>query len=180
MDMSTNFLGAIMLFGGNFAPKGYALAQGQLMSIQQNTALFALFGTFYGGNGVTNFGLPDLRSRVALGQGNGQGLSPRVIGEIGGVETVTLLSANVPPHNHVFNATTTPSTTSGAGPTVLYGPAGSGENFYVPATGQGIQPTPLNLSTISNQGGNQPHNNIQPSMGLTITVALSGIFPTQG
>jgi microcystin-dependent protein len=176
--MSTDFLGAVMAFAGNFAPKGYALAQGQLTSIQQNTALFSLLGTTYGGDGIRTFQLPDLRSRLPIGQGNGQGLSPRPIGELSGVENVTLLSSNVPPHNHMFNASTTPGTTKTAGSTVLVGafPAGSGESFYAPSTATLTQ---FNVNAVGFQGGNQPHNNVQPSMAINYCVALVGIFPSR-
>src|SRR5947208_9525764 len=96
----TPFLGGIFMFAGNFAPRGYALCQGQLMSIAQNTALFSILGTTYGGNGQTTFALPDLRGRAPVGQGQGPGLSNISLGEVAGSETVTLLSTNMPSHNH--------------------------------------------------------------------------------
>ena len=178
--MAIDYVGAIKIFAGNFAPRGYALAQGQTMSIQQNAALFSLLGTYYGGNGVSNFQLPDLRSRLPIGQGQGNGLSPRAIGEIGGVENVSLLSANVPQHNHVFNASTTPATTNVAGSTVLLGAAAGTATFYLPASAPSAAVVPLNNQAIAAAGGSLPHNNIQPSMGINYIIALNGVFPPRG
>src|SRR5215510_14547912 len=98
--MSEPFLGEIIMFGGNFAPRGWAKCQGQLMSISQNSALFSILGTTFGGDGVTTFGIPDLRGRSPLGDGTGPGLAPMVLGEIAGVESKTLLTTNMPAHNH--------------------------------------------------------------------------------
>jgi microcystin-dependent protein len=177
------YLGAIKLFAGSYAIKGFAFAHGQLMSIQQNTALFSLLGTFYGGNGVSNFALPNLQSRLPIGQGNGSGLSPRTIGEQGGVENVTLLSSNVPPHTHVFNAANpiNQTSTNAAGSTVLLGPVGGGSThtFYAPSTAADFQTQLLNQGAVSTVGGNLPHNNIQPSMGINYIIALNGIFPSR-
>src|SRR5580700_1719215 len=102
--MAQEYLGAIKLFAGNYAINGYAFAHGQLLAINQSTALFSLLGTTYGGNGVSTFQLPNLQSVLPIGQGNGAGLTPRVLGETGGVENVTLLNANVPTHTHGFTA----------------------------------------------------------------------------
>jgi microcystin-dependent protein len=176
--MVTEYLGAVKVFAGNFAPKGYALTAGQLLSIQQNTALFSLLGTTFGGNGISNFQLPDLRSRLPIGQGNGQGLTPRVMGELAGSDNVSLLTSNVPPHNHVFNASTTAANGHTAGPTVLLGALASGSAFYA-TQGTGTTPVPINLNAVSFQGGNLPHNNVQPSMALTYIIALSGVFPSR-
>src|ERR1043166_2889887 len=107
--MASPFLGEIKMFGGNFPPTGFALCNGQLMSIQQNTALFSILGTTYGGDGIQTFGLPNLQSRVPMHWGTGQGLSPSVVGEAGGVENVTLLQSNLPAHTHLVGAS------SGAG-----------------------------------------------------------------
>src|SRR5580692_1409475 len=96
---STPYLGAIFIFAGNFAPRGFALCQGQVLSIAQNTALFSILGTTYGGNGTTTFQLPDLQGRAPVGQGNGAGLSPVTLGQVGGVENVTIMAANMPSHN---------------------------------------------------------------------------------
>src|SRR6476660_7370238 len=102
--MSEPFLAEVILFAGNFAPRGYAFCQGQILSIAQNTALFSLLGTTFGGNGQTTFALPDLRGRVPMGQGQGPGLTDRVLGELSGQETVTLISNEIPAHNHALNA----------------------------------------------------------------------------
>jgi microcystin-dependent protein len=177
--MAIDYVGALKIFAGNFAPKGYALAQGGLLSIQQNTALFSLYGTFYGGNGISNFQLPDLRGRLPLGQGTGPGLSTYTIGQIGGVENVSLLSGDVPPHNHIFYATTGAANTKTASSTVQLAAPANADKFYAIANNPGVVPTPLNHNAITNQGGSQPHNNIQPSMGLTYIVALQGVFPSQ-
>ncbi len=176
--MVTEYLGAIKVFGGDFAIKGYALTQGQLMSIQQNTALFSLLGTTYGGNGVSNFQLPDLRSRLPIGQGNGQGLTPRVIGEFAGAENVTLLATTVPPHNHVFNASTSAATGHIASSTTILGTGTTA--FYATQGGTSVTPVPLSPQAVGMAGGSQPHNNIQPSMALTYMIALVGVFPSRG
>jgi microcystin-dependent protein len=176
----TEYLGAIKIFGGTYAPKAYAFAAGQLLSIQQNVALFSLYGTFYGGNGVSNFALPDLRSRLPLGQGQGLGLSFYSIGEIGGTENVTMLSTNVPPHNHLFNASGNPATTNIASTSTLLGKSPTTTTFYAPAGGSNVRVVQLNPNAVGPQGGNLPHNNIQPSMGLNYIVSLQGVFPSQG
>ncbi|HLY64689.1 MAG TPA: tail fiber protein [Chloroflexota bacterium] len=178
--MVEEYLGAVKLFAGNFAIRGYAFCAGQLLSIQQNTALFSILGTTYGGNGVNNFQLPDLRGRLPIGQGNGQGLSPRVIGEVGGVENVSLLSNNVPPHNHLFNASTTPTTTGTASPTVTPGGLKTADGTFYTAPGQtNLNLVALNPGAVKAQGGNLPHNNIQPSMGINYIIALNGVFPSR-
>jgi len=178
--MVTEYLGAVKIFAGNYAPIGYALAQGQLMSIQQNTALFALLGTNFGGNGISNFQLPDLRSRLPIGQGNGSGLKPRIIGENGGFETVTLTTNTIPPHNHVFNAGGAATTTNIAGSTVLLGQLQTADGtFYAPAAAPGLTTEPLNAAAVAPVGGGGPHNNIQPAMGLNYIIALFGVFPSR-
>ena len=181
--MAQEYLGAIKLFAGNYAINGYAFAHGQLLAINQSTALFSLLGTTYGGNGVSTFQLPNLQSVLPIGQGNGSGLTPRVLGETGGVENVTLLNANVPTHTHGFTAAGAINLTStnAAGPTVLLGPVGasSRDTFYAEPTAQGFQTQLLNQGAISQAGGNLPHNNIQPSMGINYIIALNGIFPSR-
>jgi microcystin-dependent protein len=177
------YLGAIKLFAGNYAIKGYAFAQGQTLAINQSTALFSLLGTTYGGNGVSTFQLPNLQSQLPISWGNGSGLTPRVIGEIGGVENVTLLTSSVPPHTHVFNAASpiNQTSTNVAGPTAMLGPVGGGSThtFYAPAGASGFQAQLLNAGAVRPVGGNLPHNNIQPSMGINYIIALFGIFPSR-
>jgi microcystin-dependent protein len=180
--MVQEYLGAVKIFAGSYAIQNYAMCQGQTMSIAQNNALFALLGTTYGGNGVATFMLPNLQSALPLGWGNGQGLTPRVIGETGGVDNVTLLSATVPPHTHVFNASSNPTTTNSAGETVLLGALTTTDGtFYLPPSST-VTPSPISLSTtaVSSVGGSQPHNNIQPSMGINYIICLAGIFPSRG
>src|SRR5579862_8605274 len=170
--MATEYLGAVKIFAGAYAIKNYAFCAGQLLSIQQNAALFALLGTTFGGNGINNFQLPDLRSRLPVGQGNGPGLTPRVIGEVGGVEGVTLLSNNVPGHTHTLNATTSMGTTSIPGPALLAGNlAATDGDFYVHPTQHGFTAEVMNQNALSGAGGSLPHNNIQPSMGINYLIA---------
>ncbi len=170
--MSDQYLGEIRMFGGNFAPYGWALCNGQLLSISQNTALFSLIGTYYGGDGVTTFALPNLQSRIPLHQGQGVGLSPYVIGQNGGTENVTLTSQQMPQHNHsvqVFNA---PGNTNKAGGNYL-ADSTSG-NAY-----QAAQNSTLNTGAVSFSGNSQPHNNIQPYLCITFIIALQGIYPSR-
>jgi microcystin-dependent protein len=171
--MSTPFVGEIRMFGGNFAPAGWAFCHGQLLAISEFDILFALIGTTYGGDGLSTFALPDLRGRVPVHQGQGPGLSNRFIGQVGGVETVTLTPAQLPPHNHALNATTTPAT---AAATVggITAASTTATNFYGSTPGGGDMAPQALLPT----GGGQPHNNIGPSLGLSYIISLFGIFPS--
>jgi microcystin-dependent protein len=183
--MSEPFIGEIVLFAGNFAPRNWAFCQGQILSIAQNTALFSILGTTYGGNGQTTFALPDLRGRVPIGTGQGPGLSPRNLGEMAGSETQTLLITEMPAHNHTVTTTLT-----GTSATANQGSPGDGIlatsstlSLYVRSN---INP-PLNRplaagglsSTAGVSGGGQPHNNMQPYLGLNYIIALFGIFPSR-
>lgn len=173
--MTEPYVAQIKIFAGNFAPRGYALCQGQLIPIQQNTALFSLLGTQYGGNGTTNFALPDFRGRGPVHQGQGPGLSDYVIGEQIGTETVTLLSTEMAAHNHQIsgavlansNPTNTPTAAS------LFTNAAPNKLYAISNTSL-IQLAP---QSISFTGGNQPHNNRQPYLGLNFIIATQGIFP---
>lgn len=178
--MVEEYLGAVKLFAGDFVIYGYSYCNGALMSITQNAALFSLLGTTYGGNGVSTFQLPDLRSRVPISQGNGQGLTPRVIGETGGLENVTVLAGNMPPHNHVFNATSAPTNSSPtAGPSTLLGSLQSADGlFYAPAGVSGTNEA-LNPLSLSMAGSNLPHNNIMPGLAINYLIALTGLFPSR-
>lgn len=177
--MTTPYLGEIRMFGGNFAPKGWALCDGQTMSIQQNTALFALIGTTYGGNGQTTFNLPDVRGRLPVGQGQGPGLSTYVIGELTGTENVTVLVPNMPMHNHQLVATSAPATTVTISNTVQPGALSTGR-LYLNNTGT---PAPtfgqFNPIELTSAGGSQPHSNLMPSLCVTFMIALVGIFPSR-
>ena len=177
--MTAPFIGEIKPFAFNFAPRNYALAQGQLMPIAQYTALFSILGTTYGGNGQTNFALPDLRGRAAIGQGQGPGLSDYVLGEEIGSESVTVLSTEMPSHTHqmmggtVTNAPTQVSGTPVAG--AMFGASSPGKAYVATAAAL----TPMAPQTIGIAGGSQPHNNIQPRLGINYCVAIQGIFPAR-
>jgi microcystin-dependent protein len=162
------FVGTIVIFGSNFAPQGWHLCDGSLLPINQYTAVFSLLGTFYGGNGTTTFGLPDLRGRVPIGPGQGTGLSPYTIGQAGGVETVVLTTGQLPTHTHSQPATAGDETTNRPNGAV---PARGGV-YATPADSSALQPT-------SPAGSNQPHVNIQPYLAINYIIALQGIFPSR-
>jgi microcystin-dependent protein len=175
--MSNPFLAEIRIFTGNFAPKGWAQCNGQLMPISQNTALFSLLGTTYGGDGKSNFAIPNLQGCAPMQQGQGPGLSLRDLGETGGEQTVTLLQTEIPAHSHgaqgssgstqitpVNNAWASGSKLGGGD---LYAPSNNATNVQMNAFGTSIS------------GGNQPHNNMMPFLGLTFIIALQGIFPAR-
>lgn len=177
--MTQPYIGEIRAFPWDWSVRGWALAQGQFLPIQQNQALFALIGTTYGGNGVTTFQLPDLRSRVALGIGQLAGGSQYVWGEKAGVETVTLLVTQLPQHNHLWQASTSPGT-QGAPASAYLGQVVRNPNIgtipaYVAPSGS---PVPLG-TPIANNGGSQPHPNIQPYTCLNYSIALQGLFPSR-
>jgi microcystin-dependent protein len=172
--MNESYLGQIMLFAGNFAPVGWAFCNGQLMPINQNQALFAIIGTIYGGDGVTNFALPDLRGRAPIHFGQGQGLQNYDLGEKGGTETVTLNSSEMPAHTHAFGlgCDTNPG-----------GTVSSPANAYLCAQDPGIYSSTSNaqMSTGVCQpaGGNQPHENRAPFLAMNYVIATQGIFPSR-
>jgi microcystin-dependent protein len=176
------FLGQIALFPFNFAPNGWALCAGQILPISQNAALFSLLGTQFGGNGQTNFALPDLQGRAPNSQGQGAGLQPCVMGEKGGQETVALSNSTIPTHNHSFNAHTVPAT-SGAPAGVLPAQAhgtGRGATFAINTYAESGTATTLAPALVAPaQGGSLPHNNMQPFLVLTWCIALQGIFPSR-
>ena len=185
--MSNYYLGQIMMFGGNFAPKGFALCNGQLLSIQQNQALFSLLGVTYGGNGIQTFALPNLQSCLPVHQGHGPGLSNYVLGQVGGSSSVTLLQTNLPAHVHTLNATQTVATSNVIANNLLPGqpPATSPPNppaeFYAqPVNGQPALVPELMISTACGPaGGNQPHTNLMPSLCISFIIALQGLFPSR-
>jgi microcystin-dependent protein len=176
------FIGMIGLFGFNFAPKGWATCNGQILSISQNTALFSLIGTTYGGNGQTTFALPDLRGRVPLGQGQGPGLSNYEMGQVSGSENVTLIQPQMPMHNHMMMASPQAGSTNSPNGSFLAVSAGTVDNLGEPVTvntyGSSGGAT-LNPQAISIAGGNQPHPNMQPYLGMNYCIALFGIFPSR-
>jgi microcystin-dependent protein len=182
--MSSPYISQITMFGGNFAPKNYALCNGQLLSIQQNAALFSLLGTTYGGNGTTNFALPNLQSALPMSFGQGNGLSNYALGQNGGVTSVTLTQQTVPSHQHFMMAIKSPAATVAAiSNTVLPGapPASGGTLYANPPTGSQppLIPQPLAAATCSTVGNNQPHTNMMPSLCITFCIALVGVFPTR-
>jgi microcystin-dependent protein len=182
--MASPYLSQIMMFGGNFAPKNWALCNGQSLAINQNQALFSLLGTTYGGNGVTTFNLPNLQSSLPVGMGQGPGLSNYVLGQVGGAPNVTLNQATVPPHQHFMMAVTNPSatTSSAISNTVLLGtPSVSGAEFYAkpPTSGPSLVPQVMAAGACSTVGNSQPHSNLMPSLCITFCIALTGVFPTR-
>jgi microcystin-dependent protein len=167
------FIGELALVPYNFAPVGWAFCQGQLLSITENSALFNLIGTTYGGDGVTTFALPDLRGRVPIGRGQGLGLSNYVLAQTGGVENVTLTTSQMPVHSHVLNADT--SIGSSERPTaLLYARDGSG----IPVYGSTLNAT-APATAVQQAGGSQPHNNIKPYVTFHWIISLTGIYPAQ-
>ena len=171
--MSDQFVAEIRMFGGNFAPTGWAFCNGQLLPISQNTALFSLLGTNYGGNGVSNFGLPDLQGKAPMFWGQGPGLTLHDIGESGGSQTVTLLTSEMPGHNHNLVVRPTGSVPQQSSPVGLV-PARSNSRPYAPtAVTNGL----MDPSVMGLTGGGQPHNNMMPFQTLTFIIALQGIFP---
>lgn len=171
--MANPYVGEIRLFAGNFAPNGWALCQGQLMAIAENIVLFQLIGTTYGGDGQNTFALPDLSGRVPVHQGQGPGLSPRVIGEKGGTETVTLTAAQMPAHSHTLVA-------SSAAAQAAAGPSGS----VLAATSVNLYDTnppttAMAGAAIGPAGGSQPHENRAPFVAMNYIISLFGIFPSQ-
>jgi microcystin-dependent protein len=170
--MADPFVAEIRIFPFNFAPKGWAFCDGQLLPISQNTALFSLLGTTYGGDGKSTFALPDLQGRAPLHPGQGPGLSLRDLGEQGGSETVTLLESEMPNHSHGLRADTVdPADTNVPGPAASYG-FSTGGTLY-----QASSNATLADSALTPTGGDQPHNNLQPYLTLYFNIALQGVFP---
>jgi microcystin-dependent protein len=180
--MTNVFLGQITMFGGNYNPRGYAFCNGQTLPIAQNQALFSLLGTTYGGNGTTTFALPNLQSRLSVHQGQGPGLSSYVLGQNGGVPTVTIDQSTTPTHIHSLNATAANATTATIGNTVLPAQptAGTPPGFYATSqAGALLDFKALNPAACSTVGGSQPHTNLMPSLCITFIIALQGIFPSR-
>lgn len=171
--MGEPFVGEIRMFGGNFAPAGWAFTQGQLIPISQNEALFNLIGTTYGGDGQETFALPDIQGRFPIHQGQGSGLQNYVIGEKGGVESVTLTIQQTPVHNHAFVAST--AIAQNPQPTSSVPAQSSVVKLY-----SGDDPdSALNAQMVSPVGGSQPHENLQPYLAVSFILSLFGVFPHQ-
>ncbi|HEY1796187.1 MAG TPA: tail fiber protein [Stellaceae bacterium] len=180
--MSTAFVGEIRCFGFNFAPRGWALCNGQLLSIQQNTALFSLLGTVYGGNGVSTFGLPNLQGQVPMHWGNGPGGFNTDIGQVQGSTAVTLISSQMPVHSHMIRA-------------VAIATGGQSERTAIPSAATYLGPSanpnaayqnpaptinaPFSPKAISPTGNSLPHENMQPYLALNFCISLSGSFPSR-
>ena len=171
--MSEPFLGEIRMFGFGFAPQGWAQCNGQLLPISQNTALFSLLGTTYGGDGTTTFALPDMQSRVPVCQGQGPGLSSYTEGQAGGAETVTLAATQMPGHTHPVKAS---SGAAGSDQPEGRALARSASHIY---TAKPDTSTVMNADMLGDAGGSQPHGNIQPYLAVNFCIALTGIFPAR-
>lgn len=177
--MSNPFLGEIRLVPYAFSPVGWSFAAGQLLPISQNTALFSLMGTTYGGNGKSNFAIPDLQGNVAIGSGQGPGLSFYDLGQQAGSQTITLLQTEMPSHNHTMNSSAATSDVNSPGGNSLSKPKSTVGNMYgTPPTNPG-QPPQLNPGVVSISGGNLPHNNMMPFLGLNWIIAFQGVFPAR-
>ncbi|MGA7316949.1 MAG: tail fiber protein [Silvibacterium sp.] len=175
--MSNPFLAEIRIFPFNFAPRGWALCNGQLLSLSQNTALFSLLGTTYGGDGKSNFALPNMQGNAPMHPGQGPGLSLHDLGETGGSNTVTLLQSQIPSHTHVINCVDGARVGGQTGvPTnaILVKTGGVPANAYTSGATQNLT---LALNTLAPVGGNQPHNNVMPYLTLNFCIALQGVYP---
>ncbi|MFN2588459.1 MAG: phage tail protein [Actinomycetota bacterium] len=169
--MAQPFVGEIRIFAGNFAPVGWELCNGQLVPISENEALFQLIGTTYGGDGEETFGLPNLQSRLPIHQGQGSGLSSRTLGEMAGVESVTLTTQQMPAHTHPMIASLNAGASSNPGGQVLA--AGTNVQFF-----RAIAPnTPMASNVIAPVGGSQPHENLMPYLCVNFIISMFGIFP---
>jgi microcystin-dependent protein len=173
--MAEPFIGEIKVFAGNFAPADWAFCDGRLISIAQNSALFSLLGTTYGGDGVQTFALPNLQGRALIHQGQGPGLSTYTGGQTGGAQAITLTQAQLPSHTHSMVGTTAGATAPDPGPSVAMAATPTGEPIYGSATG------PVNLSpqAVTAAGADQPHENRQPFLAISYIIALFGVFPSR-
>jgi microcystin-dependent protein len=179
--MTQPFLGQISVFGFNFAPVGWAQCQGQILAISQYTALFSLLGTYYGGNGQSNFGLPNFQGNTGVCIGQGSGLSLYDLGETTGATTETLIYNQMPAHNHTFVASTTAGTTTTSKSNQLAKAATGGKKGSVTANYLNTTnpTTSLNPNSLSFTGGSQPHQNMQPYLAVNYCIALRGVFPAR-
>jgi len=175
--MSAPFVAEIRCWACNFAPRGWAMAQGQILPIQQYTALFSLIGTYYGGNGTTNFQLPDLQGRVPMKFGTDPTGNNYAIGEEAGTETITISSTQMPVHTHTFSGTSANSGKAKPADGASLGTSPQGNFFYGPSN---ASTTTINVGTVSlYSGGNQAHTNLQPFLAINWCIALQGIYPSR-
>lgn len=172
--MQNPMMGQIIAFGGNFAPRGWALCEGQLLPVSQYSALFSILGTIYGGDGRTTFALPDLRGRIPIQEGRGPGLSDYPLGRKGGQETVTLTVNQIPSHNHYLNADANTGTTNVPTNHILANTAAF-DNEYSTSNPN----TQLNSGAIRHTGGGQPHENRMPFLATNYIIALVGVYPSR-
>ncbi len=171
--MGQSYVGEMRIFAGNFAPVDWMFCEGQLVSITDYDALFSLIGTTYGGDGVKTFALPDMRGRISLHIGQSPGLPNYVMGQKGGVETVTLTVATMPSHTHPYNA----STNAGTGPTPVGAVAASSNTVKIYKAA--APATPMDANSLAATGGNQPHDNVQPYICINYIISMVGIYPTK-
>jgi microcystin-dependent protein len=171
--MSEPFVGEIRMFGGNFAPQGWALCDGQLLPVSQNDALFSLLGTIYGGDGRTTFGLPDLRGRIPIHAGQGPGLGPYPLGAKGGAEAVTVTANQLPLHSHPVQASPALATLGNPGGAVLA--ETRSDDLYL----DDVPAVDMAPTSVGAAGGSQPHTNLQPFLCVTFVIALFGIYPSR-
>jgi microcystin-dependent protein len=169
--MADPFVAEIRIFPFNFAPKGWAWCDGQLLPLSQNTALFSLLGTTYGGDGKSNFALPDLQGRAPMHPGQGPGLSLHDLGETGGSETVTLLQSEIPTHPHTMQANAFPANVQAPSPARALAQSTGGIAYKPPPA------TLKSMNPLAPAGGDQPHNNLQPYLTFYFCIALQGVFP---
>ncbi|HWF07002.1 MAG TPA: tail fiber protein [Bryobacteraceae bacterium] len=176
---SQPYLGAIFIFAGNFAPRGYQLCQGQLLPISQNTALFSILGTTYGGNGTSTFALPDLRGRIPVGVGSGPGLNPIEQGELSGVQNVTILTSNMPAHNHLINAADSGGGLSSPKASFLAQPLDANQSPTTMYSANAAPAATMAPNAVSVTGQSLPLNIQNPYLGLNYIIAMEGIFPSR-
>ena len=172
--MSEPFVAEIRIFAGNFAPRSWAFCDGQLLPIAQNTALFSIIGTTYGGDGRTTTGLPNLQGKAPMHPGNGPGLTSRRLGETGGVESVTLSEAQMPAHTHTLGVVPAPGNQDDASNTETLSRA-VGANLFTPSANLEAMAD----ETLPSTGGSQPHNNMQPYLAINYIIALQGVYPSR-
>jgi microcystin-dependent protein len=180
--MADPVLGEIRPFAGNYAPVGWEICAGQSLSVSAYTALFSLLGTTWGGNGVTTFNLPDLRGRLPVGQGQGTGLTNRVVGQMGGSSTVQVTDGNMPPHTHSFTVSGNEASMNTPATYAMLASPQSQPNgtmyAYAPATGTGITQQQFNAGVVTDApGGSQPHQNLMPYLAINYIIAVSGTYP---
>ncbi len=174
--MSDPFVAEIRIFPFNFPPKGWAFCDGQLLPISQNTALFSLLGTTYGGDGKATFALPDMQGSAPMQPGQGNGLSQRYLGEQSGTDSVTLLTSEIPVHNHFVGNAITVSNVNAPDPQVVLGRSNGGSAYQSTTNVQVVQ---MAAQALSPTGGSLPHNNLQPYLTLYFCIALQGVFPAR-